>query len=76
MYSIIIRMLHTENAVVDFGRLGLRPSGKKKQAKNRHSQGQLQSKFEGRTVCSGAENFSKIGDKSMLYATISNTFSE
>ena len=76
MYSIIIRMVYTENAVVDFGRLGLRPSRKKKQAKNRYNQGRTQSKFEGGTVGSGgAKKFSKISDKSMLYTTISNPFS-
>ena len=61
MYSIIIRMVYTENAVVDFGRLGLRTSRKKKQAKNRYNQGRTQSKFEGGTVGSGgAKNFQKL----------------
>ena len=37
----------------------------------------IQSKFEGGAVGSGmAEKFSKIGDESTLYTTISDPFSE
>ena len=41
------------------------------------SQGRIQSKFEGGAVGSGgAENFSKIGNESTLYRTISDPFSD
>ena len=40
-----------------------------------HSQGRIQSKIEGGAVGSGsAEKFSKIGDESTLYTTISDPF--
>ena len=60
MYSIIIRMVYTENAVVDFGRLGLRQSRKRNRQRIGTTKGGSRANLKEGQLVVGLKNFQKF----------------